>query len=498
VGSFKISSVPTNLISNGGSAIISAGPNNVLDPGETVTVSLGAQNTGGPGTICTTASLMGTLQAAGGVISPSGPQTYGSLCSGGAAPVFRNFTFTVDPALPCGSTVTASLKMLDGATDYGTLTYTFMTGNTSTSAVQNFDGVTAPTLPAGWVPTVSGSGVLPTTVTTFPDTAPNAVYLSEQGTVGLSEVTSAPVAITSAGAKLSFRNEFNTESTFDGLVLEISIPTVSGGAFQDILAAGGTFASGGYNSTLSTGFSNPLPGRMAWTGLSGGSAAAPAYITTVVNLPATAVGQSVKFKWRQGSDSSVVPTTNPGSRIDTITLVSTVCGGSAPVASSVVSRKVHGGAGTFDVNLPMVPLNGAIGIEPRVGPNHTIVVTFPNAVTVESAAVTTGTGTASANVSGGVVTINLTGVTDIQRLGLTLTNVSSGANLGNVLIPMGVLAGDTNANFAVSGTDVSQTKAAAGTGTVTAGTFRTDVNVNGTINGTDVSLVKAAAGHTLP
>ena len=100
--------------------------------------------------------------------------------------------------------------------------------------------------------------------------------------------------------------------------------------------------------------------------------------------------------------------------------------------------------------------------------------------------------------AGGVVTINLTGVSDVQRLGVTLTNVNDGTNAGDVLIPMGVLAGDTNANFSVSGTDVSQTKAAAGTGTVTAGTFRTDVNVNGTINGTDVSLVKAAAGHTLP
>ncbi len=90
----------------------------MLDPGETVTVSLGAQNTGGPG-VCTTPALTGTLQVNGGVTNPSAPQNYGALCSGDPA-TSRNFTFTVDPALPCGGTVTASLQMQDGTTNYGT------------------------------------------------------------------------------------------------------------------------------------------------------------------------------------------------------------------------------------------------------------------------------------------------------------------------------------------------------------------------------------------
>ena len=37
----------------------------------------------------------------------------------------------------------------------------------------------------------------------------------------------------------------------------------------------------------------------------------------------------------------------------------------APVPTSAVSRKVHGGAGTFDINLPLVPIGGAVGIEDR-------------------------------------------------------------------------------------------------------------------------------------
>ena len=56
IGSFKVSDVPTNILSNGGASVVSAGPNGVLDPAEVVTVALGVRNIGGPGTICTTAA----------------------------------------------------------------------------------------------------------------------------------------------------------------------------------------------------------------------------------------------------------------------------------------------------------------------------------------------------------------------------------------------------------------------------------------------------------
>jgi len=47
---------------------------------------------------------------------------------------------------------------------------------------------------------------------------------------------------------------------FDGMVLEIS---VNGGPFQDILAAGGSFVTGGYNRTISPSFNSPIAGRQA-------------------------------------------------------------------------------------------------------------------------------------------------------------------------------------------------------------------------------------------
>jgi hypothetical protein len=60
-----------------------------------------------------------------------------------------------------------------------------------------------------------------------------------------------------------------------------------------------------------------------------------------------------------------------------------------------------------------------------------------------------------------------------------------------------VLIGDTNNNSSVSGSDITQTKAAAALGTVNAGNFRTDVNPNGTVNASDVLVVKARSGNSL-
>jgi hypothetical protein len=112
---------------------------------------------------------------------------------------------------------------------------------------------------------------------------------------------------------LTFRHNYNTESTFDGGVLEIKI---GAGPFQDILTAGGSFAANGYVSALSTSFSNPLAGRQAWTGNSG------AFVTTIVNLPAAAATQPFQLKWRCGSDSSIP---KPGWYVDSVSVSSVAC-----------------------------------------------------------------------------------------------------------------------------------------------------------------------------
>src|SRR4029077_7160642 len=109
---------------------------------------------------------------------------------------------------------------------------------------------------------------------------------------------------------------------------------------------------------------------------------------------------------------------------------------------SAVSHKIHGAAGPFDINLP---LTGSPGIECRTGGangDHTVIISFANAVTVGSVSVSSSDGLAmvsSSSVNGAVVTVNLTKVTNAQTITISLTNVSDGTNSGNVGVTMGVL-----------------------------------------------------------
>jgi hypothetical protein len=170
----------------------------------------------------------------------------------------------------------------------------------------------------------------------------------------------------------------------------------------------------------------------------------------------------------------------------------------APMAQSAFSRKTHGAAGTFDVPLP---LTGNVGIECRSGGatnDYQMIINFATTVTVGSASVTSGTGSVSSfTVSGPQVTVNLTGVTNVQRMTVTLFNVNDGTHMGNVPISMGVLIGDVSGDAAVNAFDVSLTKMQVGQ-PVTGSDFREDVNANGVINSVDVALVKSKVGTALP
>jgi hypothetical protein len=178
---------------------------------------------------------------------------------------------------------------------------------------ENFDGVAPPALPNCWT-AANASGPAPLWVTSnsgpvpIADSPPNSAFVDDPSAISDKRLDSPVIPIRTAGAQLSFRSSYALENTFDGGVLEMS---TDGGAFKDIVVAGGSFASGGYTGVISSSFGNPLAGRSAWTGTSGG------FITTVVNLPAAAVGHNVQFRWRMGSDSSFAGT---GWRIDSVSL----------------------------------------------------------------------------------------------------------------------------------------------------------------------------------
>jgi hypothetical protein len=188
------------------------------------------------------------------------------------------------------------------------------------TCTESFDGVTAPALPAGWVATnAAGPDPLWITSPTTPDTAPNDAVVKDPPEISDKRLDTRNITINSASAQLSFRNNFNLQDGFDGGVLEVSSPNIAGGAFTDITnaAVGGSFAAGGYTRTISAGFASPIAGRMAWSGNSGG------YINTVANLGPNVNGQTIKLRFRLGTDQALA---GGGWRIDTISIT----GGSCP------------------------------------------------------------------------------------------------------------------------------------------------------------------------
>jgi hypothetical protein len=169
------------------------------------------------------------------------------------------------------------------------------------------------------------------------------------------------------------------------------------------------------------------------------------------------------------------------------------CGNTTPL--NAVSRKAHGTAGPFDVNL----LGLSTGIEPRTGGptgNHKIVITFPTAITIGSISSSCGS-VAQITTAGTETTIELTGVANATRCSIDLHGVNDGSTTNDISIPAGFLVGDTTANGLVNSSDISQTQSQSGQ-LVTLSNFREDVTVNGLINSSDIALVQSASGTGLP
>jgi len=93
------------------------------------------------------------------------------------------------------------------------------------------------------------------------DTPPNAAFVDSPQVVSDKRLDSPSIPIATSAAQLTFRNNYYTETTFDGGVLEISSAR---SAFQDIRAAGGSLVVGTYSGTLSQIRDIRLPA--AWPG----------------------------------------------------------------------------------------------------------------------------------------------------------------------------------------------------------------------------------------
>ncbi|HXI53269.1 MAG TPA: trypsin-like peptidase domain-containing protein [Candidatus Saccharimonadales bacterium] len=316
------------LLPAGSSLVTESCPNNAVDPGETITVNFSVRNTGG----ITATSLVAVLQSSGGVIAPGGPQDYGTFEAGGAA-VSRPFTFTASGS--CGGTLRPVLDFRSGTNPLGTVTFSLPLGKPTSALSEDFDDTA---LPAGWSATLSGAGTPWAVSTAQSDTPPGALFAPDVAGVSDNQIRSPLISIRSANARLTFRHRYDLESSltsgagFDGGVLEMSI---DGGAFVDVLAAGASFTTGGYNATLSTRYRNPLAGRPAWSGNSEG------FVSSAVSFPGSVAGHTVRLAWRLGCDRD---TAGIGWYVDSVVISDgdTCC---QPLVLPTISNARQSGAG---------------------------------------------------------------------------------------------------------------------------------------------------------
>jgi autotransporter-associated beta strand protein len=308
---------------------------------------------------------------------------------------------------------------------------------------------------------------------------PSAV-LSGSGAIGLS--ANSLVALGTPGSRLApgRRTAIGT--------LNVAASGAGGVSFGDR----GTFdvdvgANGSSDHLAITGGSLIISGSMDTLVLTATGAGFDGSDYTIATFPENAGGGV--FNNVQGLPSDYALQYNPTSiRVMALQLPLQLTG--------AASRKMHGTTGPFDVNLLV-----AEPVECRASSgDHTLVVTFTNYLVAGNATVSTGKATLAGTptFSGKTMTVNLTDVADVQKIGITLQNVTDrfGQVLPDRTLMINMLAGDTTGNKSVSASDVSQTKASSGSVT-TITNFRRDVTVNGTITASDLALVKARTGAAI-
>ncbi len=275
----------------------------VVDPGETIELRVTERNNGNldatsvTGTLATTTPLV-TIDD-GASDWPDIPQGQARESS---AP---HFTVTLDGSFVCGDSIELQLTMnaTEGAGTWNhELTVPTGTPQVSTGFSDDMEAGAA-----GWT-TQEPSGSNPWGQTTADANSPaTSWFVSDIATVSDSLLVMPQITALAADSELRFWHRFNTESNFDGGVLEYS---TDGSTWND---AGTLITAGGYTSTISTSYSSPIGGRDAWSGDSGG------WTEVRVDLGSLA-GQNVQLRWRAATDSSV---SDEGWYVDDVVVEST-------------------------------------------------------------------------------------------------------------------------------------------------------------------------------
>ncbi|RLB52417.1 MAG: hypothetical protein DRI34_14755, partial [Deltaproteobacteria bacterium] len=223
----------------------------IADAGEAATFSVTIRNQGSGDASGVTA----TMAAADCGIS--GPVNAGDIAAGAAAVV----DFTVTPAAgiacpaedwPFSLSVTAAELPQPDVSGFNETLNADITGFTYSDDMEG-------TPPNGWSHS-AGSGSDDWAYATSSSHSPShAWFCSDPGEL-TDKYLETPSFSIGDTATMSFWQKMDSETGFDGGVIEIS---VNGGAWQDL---GDYITQNGYNDTISSAFDSPIAGRPAWSG----------------------------------------------------------------------------------------------------------------------------------------------------------------------------------------------------------------------------------------
>ncbi len=154
----------------------------------------------------------------------------------------------------------------------------------------------------GWLATKSGG--TDWAITASGSHSPAHSWFAADDTKASEQFLTHAGLVVSNGAVLVFWHAYDLESSYDGAVVEIS---TNGTDWVDV---GINATQNGYNATLSAAYGNPLGGRQAFSGSSGG------FIET--RIPLTSYqGRTVSLRFREGDDRLAA---NTGWWVDDISL----------------------------------------------------------------------------------------------------------------------------------------------------------------------------------
>ena len=274
--------------------------------------------------------------------------------------------------------------------------------------------------------------------------------------------------------------------------LSVSPPSAAAGQASVNLIVTGASTSGSGFFDPGSGFANRIAAAVPGVIVNSVTYSDPTHVTLNVSTVGATAG------------AKNVTVTNPDGQAATGTGIFTVIGvvASPPALQNVVLRRVHGGAGTFDLPLSLVAppaVNHSPTTEPRTGPTHQLVYTYDKPLNNATVNVTEGTAVQSSSVSGSTVVVNLTGVTNAQYVTVSLTNVGStdGGTGGTGEARVGFLQGDVNQSRVVSIADLGLVNAQLSQ-LVTGTNFLKDVNASGTLTLADKGITNANLTIALP